>query len=97
MGAHATRNGGEIDVRIFQRSADIHPLDPAAMPRRHGGQIHIFLMIGAVVVDHIKDGDLVVCRRPQRSGIEHEVAVTAEGDRETAILLVCQRSAERSR
>ena len=55
-------------------------VDAAAVPRRHGGQIHVFLMVGAVVVHDVEHRDLVMRRRPQRAGIEHEVAVAAERD-----------------
>jgi hypothetical protein len=33
--------------------ADIHLVDAAAVPRRHGNQVHVFLMVGAVLaLDH---------------------------------------------
>ena len=43
---------------------------------------------GAVVVDDVKDWNFVVCRRPQRARIEHEIAVAAKCDREDAAFLV---------
>jgi hypothetical protein len=46
-------SGGEVDVRVRQRRTDIRPANAAAVPRRHGDQIHVFLMIGAVVLHDV--------------------------------------------
>src|SRR6202035_5415855 len=88
---HAAGDGGVIDIRVLDRGADVHLVDAAAMSRRHGDEIHVFLMVGAVVVDDVEDRNLVVRRGPQRPWIEHEVAVAAERQGETAVLLVGER------
>jgi hypothetical protein len=49
-------------------------------------------MIGAVVLHDVEHRDPVMGRRPQRARAEHEVAVTAERERETG-----KRRADRSR
>ena len=97
MGAHAAGDGGVVDIRVLERGADIHLRHIAAMPRRHGDEVHVFLVIGAVVLHDIEDRNLVMRGGPQRAGIEHEVAVAAERHREAAVLLVGKRRAERRR
>ncbi len=97
IGAHAARHHGVVDVGVLERGADIGLLHAAAVPRRHRQEVHVFLVIGAVVVDDVEHRDLVVRGGPQGAGIEHEVAIAAKGDGETAVLLVGERGAERSR
>src|ERR1700722_8524249 len=97
MYAHAAGDSGVIDIRILDRGADIHLLDAAAVPRGHRHEIHVLLMISAIVMDDVKHRNLVMRRRPQRAWIKHEVAVAAEGNREAARLLVGERRTERGR
>ena len=84
-----------VDVWILERGADIHLLDVAAMPRRHRHQVHVFLVVGAIVLNDVEDRDLVVRGRPHGARAEHEVAIATKGERETAVLLVGQRRANR--
>src|SRR5712671_6191619 len=63
--AHGFCEHGEIDVRIVDGRADMRPIDTALIALRHALDMHIFLMPGAVVVDDIENGDLVMRGRPQ--------------------------------
>ena len=69
----------------------------AAVSRRHGDQIHVFLMIRAVVLHDVEHRDLMMSGCPQRARAEHEVAVAVERECETAVLLVGERRAKRGR
>ena len=79
------------------RRADMRARRCRGRDARHRLQIHDLLMIGAVVVHDVEHRNLVMRRRPQRAGHEHEVAVAVEGDREAAMPLVGERRTERGR
>ena len=72
-------------------------LDAAAEPRRHRGEVHVFLMVGAIVVHDVEQRDAMVRGGPQRARHEHEVAIAAERDGEPAVALVGERRADRGR
>jgi len=97
MDAHAARDGGVVGIRLLERGAGIHPVDAAAVPRRHGREVHVFLMVSSVVVHDIENRHLMVRRCPQRAGIEHEVAIAAEGNREPCFLLASAAPSEAGR
>jgi hypothetical protein len=54
-------------------------------------------MVGPIVLHNVEHWDPVMGGRPQRARAEHEVAVAAERDRETVVLLVGERRAKRGR
>ena len=97
MDPEASRDGRVVDVRIFQRGADIASCDAAAAARRPSPA-------GTCIPDDRRGccarrraSGSVVRGGPQRAGREHEVAVAAEGNGEPAVPLVGECRAEGSR
>src|SRR5580704_1687519 len=90
MDTEPSCDGGVVDIRIFNGGADVGIRNAASMARGHGLQIHIFLMVGAVVVKDVEHRNAMVRRRPQRTRHEHEIAVAAECERQAPMLLVCE-------
>src|SRR6478672_7944845 len=64
MRAHAACDGRIVDVRIFDRRADVCLLDTASMTSGHRLQVHVFLVIGAVVMHDVEHRNAMMRRGP---------------------------------
>src|SRR4029077_2208353 len=82
LGVHAEAfgYGGVVDVRIGEGGSDVSIRYAAAMPGRHRLKVHVFLVIGTIVVHHVEDRDAVMRGSPQRAWHEHQVAVALDRD-----------------
>ena len=89
------RQLGIIDIRLGHGGADAGAIDAAIVPVGHDLHLHHFLMIGAVVVHHGEQRNVVMRRGPQNSGGIHQIAVILDIHREAAVFPVGERRAHR--
>src|SRR5262249_53957051 len=97
LGDETPRGGelGGIDIRVLHRRAVRRAIHGAFVETRHLLEVHHFLVIGAVVVHHDQDRDLVMRRGPEHAGPVHEIAVVLDRHREDALVAVGERRADR--
>ena len=79
------RHGGIVDIRIFDRCADARLLDTTAGTGGLCLQVHVFLVIGAVVTDDVEHRDAMMSRHPQRARVEQEATIATEGHRQPPV------------
>ena len=95
--AHALRDLREVHVRLVDRRADVPARDAALVAVGHPLDVHHLLVIGAVVVHHGQQRDLVMRGGPQHAGRVQQVAVALDVHRQPPVLPVGQRAADRRR
>ena len=66
MYSKALRHRGKIDVGVGKRRPDMRFLDAAAAPSGHRGQVHVFLVVGAIVLHDVEHRNTMVCENEQR-------------------------------
>ena len=83
----------EVDIRIVDGRPDGRTRDAALVPIRHPLDVHDLLMVRAVVVHQGEQRDLVMRGRPPDTRRVEEVAVALNVHRDSALLLVGERTA----
>ena len=78
--AHGSRETREIRVGAEEIHADVRAVGiGAAGPSQNELMVPV-IIVGAIVEHHDEHRDLVLGRNPERSGIEHEIAVRLQID-----------------
>src|SRR4029079_9071317 len=79
---------GVVDEGVFERGPDVGAVDAAVLFGGYHLDVHAFLVVGAVVVDHVQERDFVMRGGPEDAGGIIQIAIGIDVYSQAAVFAI---------